>query len=50
MHHLQRVVLPKGKGDCRALLSTDEESGTTLLAYVCVEEDRLDLRLAYGSF
>ena len=40
MHHLQRVVLPKGKGDCRALLSTDDESGTTLLAYVWADRDR----------
>ena len=40
MHYLQRVVLPGGKGDCKALLCTDEDSGTSLLAYVWADRDR----------
>ena len=34
MHYLQRVILPGGKGDHKALLHTDPESGNALLAYV----------------
>ena len=40
MHYFQRVVLPAGKGDHKALLSTDEESGVTLLAFVWADRDR----------
>ena len=40
MHYFQRVLLPNGKGDCKALLSTDSDSGTTLLAYVWADRDR----------
>ena len=40
MQYFQRVLLPGGKGDFKALLSTDEESGTTLLAYVWADRDR----------
>ena len=39
MHFLQRVLLPNGKGDCRALLSTDQESGIALFAYVWADRD-----------
>ena len=40
MHYLQRVLLPGGKGDHKALLHTDPESGNALLAYVWADRDR----------
>jgi Transposase IS4 len=40
MHYLQRCVLPGGKGDHKALLSKDEESGCSLLAMVWADRDR----------
>ena len=40
MYYFQRVLLPGGKGDCKALMSTDEDTGTALLAYVWADRDR----------
>ncbi len=40
MHHLQRVELPGGKGDYKALLSRDEDSDCSLLAFVWADRDR----------
>ena len=40
MHYLQRVLLPGGKGDHRALLTKDEETGTFMMALVWADRDR----------
>jgi Transposase IS4 len=40
MHYLQRVKLPGGKGEHRALLSHDDASGCTLLGFVWVDRER----------
>lgn len=40
MHFLQRVVLPGGKGDHKALLSKHPETGMSLLAFVWADRDR----------
>ena len=49
MHYLQRVLLPGGKGDYRALISRDQESGTALLAYVWADRDRRYFISTYSS-
>lgn len=40
MHYFQRVELPGGKGDHRALITHDDDSGCTLLAFVWADRDR----------
>ena len=40
MHYLSRIVLPDGKGDYRALLHTDAESGTSVMACVWADRER----------
>jgi hypothetical protein len=40
MHYFQRLELPGGKGDSKALLSYDDSSGCTLLGFVWVDRDR----------
>jgi Transposase IS4 len=40
MHWLARVVLPGGKGDHRALLAKDVDTGLSLLAFVWADRDR----------
>ena len=40
MHFLQRVQLPNGKGDHKALLAKDQETGTFLMAFVWADRDR----------
>ena len=40
MHYLQRVHLPGGKGDHKALLAKDAETGTFLMAFVWADRDR----------
>ena len=40
MHFLQRVLLPGGKGDHKALLSKDKETGTFMMAMVWADRDR----------
>jgi hypothetical protein len=40
MHHLQRVELPGGKGDHKALYARHEDSGCTLLSFTWADQDR----------
>jgi Transposase IS4 len=40
MHYFQRCLLPGGKGDHKALLSKDEDTGCSLLAFVWADRDR----------
>ena len=40
MHYLQRVLLPKGKGDHKALLAKDQETGMFMMAFVWADRDR----------
>ena len=40
MHYLQRVHLPGGKGDHRALLTKDNEIGMFMMAFVWADRDR----------
>ena len=40
MRHLASVVLPEGRGSRCGLLTTDEHTGTQLLAFVWVDRDR----------
>ena len=39
MHYLQRVLLPGGKGDHRALLSKDQETGMVMMSFVWADRD-----------
>jgi hypothetical protein len=49
MQYLSNVPLLGGKGDQKGLLSTDTESGTTLLAFVWVDRDRRYFIATAGS-
>ena len=40
MNHLGSIELPGGRGSQKGLLTTDQESGTQLLAFVWVDRDR----------
>jgi Transposase IS4 len=40
LHYLQRCILPAGKGDHRALRSTDPETGCQMLAIVWADRER----------